>query len=404
MTSTLEDIKVIDLEEWLTLATAPSPTKLQQGQSPDMKNVWVDEKPGSVITAPGIIKVGTTPSGNPAPFCINYFNTSAGTQTFVVSDGFIVWTTVDFQNFTAIITGLSGAFQLRGLVVRDKLWLTNGSDAVRVFDGNTVKVLDGSSNASLVIQDITYAPNPISGVSPYAINISYTAGATAGSEVVTVSGTAINIQIQSSVSTATQVLAAINASAGALALVSASITGTAGHAQTAPVIATSFTGGVPNAPRGRYISYHDERVWLYHISSARSKTFFSSLTDSQANIINPDDPVAWDIVDNNLQISEGDADFGTGLLLYRGYLHFFKQYSIWRLVGYDEYSYSRVKTRSSTGTRFNESVQILDSLVQLIGVDGIYEFDGEESERISDLIDPAVASQTSFGLDRKSVV
>jgi len=303
MSSALEDIKILDIEEWLTLATAPSPTKLKQGQSPNMQNVWVDEKPGSVITAPGYIKVGQIPSNNPVAFCINYFKTSAGTQTFVVSDNSTVWTTVDFQNFTSIITGLSSSFQLRGMVIRDKLWLTNGSDSVRTFDGTTVTVLDG-------------------------------------------------------------------------------------------------TASTPNVPKGRYIAYHDERVWIYHTSSTRSAVYFSSLTDSSGTIITPDDANAWDTTDNYLQISEGDADFGTGLLIYRGYMFLFKQYSIWRLVGYDEYTYSRVKTRSSTGTRFNESVQILDSLVHLIGVDGIYVFDGEESERISDLIDPATASQTAFGFDQ----
>lgn len=303
MTSSLEDIKSIDLEEWLTLATAPSPTKLKQGQTPNMENVWTDEKPGSIITSPGFLKVGQIPSGNPVSFCINYFKTSAGTQTFVVSDNSTVWTTVDFQNFTAIITGLSSSFQLRGAVIRDKLWLTNGSDSVRTFDGSTVTVLDG-------------------------------------------------------------------------------------------------TGGTPTVPKCRYIVYHDERIWLYHVSSARSAVYFSSLTDSSGNIIAPDNGSAWDTTDNFLQISEGDADFGTGMFLYRGYLFFFKQYSIWRLTGYDEYSYSRVKTRASTGTRFNESLQELDSLVHLIGVDGIYVFDGDESVRISDIIDPATASQTAFGFNQ----
>src|ERR1017187_3617089 len=303
MTSALEDIKSIDLEEWLTLATAPAPTKLKQGQTPDMVNCWVDEKPGSVISAQGYHKVGQIPSGNPVPFCINYFKTSSGTQTFVVSDNATVWTTIDFQTFTSIITGLSSSFQLRGAVIRDKLWFTNGSDAVRTFDGTSVVVLDG-------------------------------------------------------------------------------------------------TGGTPNVPKGRYIAYHDERVWIYHVSSARSAVYFSSLTDASANIITPDNVNAWDTADNYLQISEGDADYGTGMILYRGYLHFFKQYSIWRLVGYDEYTYSRVKTRASTGSRFNESIQILDSLVHLIGVDGIYVFDGEESERISDIIDPATASQTAFGFNQ----
>lgn len=302
MTAALEEIKSIDLEEWLTLATAPSSTKLQKGQSPAMENVWVDEKPGSVITAPGFVKVGTTPSNNPSPFCINFFRTAAGTQTFVISDNATVWTTVDFQNFTSIITGLSSSFQLRGKVIRDKLWLTNGSDSVRTYDGTTVTVLDG-------------------------------------------------------------------------------------------------TGGTPNVPKGRFIDYHDERVWLYHIPSNRSQVAFSALTDSSGTIIAPDNASAWPS-SNTLQISEGDADFGTGMLLYRGYLHFFKQYSIWRLVGYDEYTYTRVKTRASTGCRFNESIQILDSLVHFIGVDGIYVFDGEESQRISDIIDPATASQTAFGFNQ----
>lgn len=303
MTAALEEAKIIDIEDWLTLATAPSPTKLKQGMTPNAKNVWVDEKPGSVITAPGYLKVGTTPSNKPSPFCINYFKTSSGTQTFVISDNSTVWTTVDFQNFTAIITGLASAFQLRGLVVRDKLWLTNGSDAVRIFDGTTVTILDG-------------------------------------------------------------------------------------------------TAGTPNVPKGRYISYHDERVWLGHLPSNRSQVAFSSLTDSTGTIIAPDNVNAWGISSNTLQVSEGDADFLTGMILYRGYLHFFKQYTIWRLVGYDEYTYTRVKTRASTGCRFNESLGILDSLIHLIGIDGIYVFDGEETARISDIIDPATASQTAFGFNQ----
>lgn len=302
MTSALENIKTIAIDKWLTLATAPSSTKLQPGQTPFAFNTWVDEKPGSVITANGFRKVGTLPSGKPGTFCINYFKTSAGTQTFVVSDNATVWTTIDFQSFTSIITGLSSLFQLRGAVIRDKLWLTNGNDPVRTFDGSTVTILDGN-------------------------------------------------------------------------------------------------GGTPNVPKGRFIAYHDERVWLFHQPSARSLCSFSALTDSGGNIIAPDNVNAWPNT-NSLQISEGDADFGTGLLLYRGYLHFFKQYSIWRLVGYDEYTYTRVKSRASTGTRFNESLQILDSLVHLIGIDGIYVFDGEETERISDIIDPDTAEQSSFGFNQ----
>lgn len=300
--SVLEDVKDIRIDSWKTLNTAASPTKLEPGQAANMQDVWVDEKPGSVITANGFLAVGTIPSGNPPTFCINYFKTSAGTQTFVVSDNATVWTTTDFQTFTSIITGLSSSFQLRGKVIRDKLWLTNGSDSVRTFDGATVVVLDG-------------------------------------------------------------------------------------------------TAGSPTVPKGRYIEYMDERVWIYHTSGARSGLYFSALADSSGTAIAPDSANAWPAA-NLLQISEGDADFGTGLILYRGYLHAFKQYSIWRIVGQDEYTYTRVKTRASTGTRFSESVQILDNLVHLLGTDGIYVFDGEDAERVSDIIDPASSSQAAFGFDQ----
>jgi len=88
------------------------------------------------------------------------------------------------------------------------------------------------------VQDITYSALAV-GQSPVTVN--YIPGGSAGSEVVTVSGNNIVVKIQSGVSTATQVLAAINASAAALAIVSASITGTAGTAQVstgAPIIIT----------------------------------------------------------------------------------------------------------------------------------------------------------------------
>lgn len=301
MTAIQEDIKTIDIEEWLTLATAPSPTRLKQGQSPNMNNVWVDEKPGSVITAPGFVKVGTNPGNNASKMCLSFFKASTGTQQFIDMEGGGVYSTLDFITWTPITTFASSTYPIRGMVIRDKLWLTNGIDAVRVYDGTTTILLDG-------------------------------------------------------------------------------------------------TGGTPDVPKGRYIGFHDERVWLYHLLTDRSSARFSALVDNTGAIIEPDNAAAWPI-DNEIQISEGDADFGTGLILYRGYLYAFKQYSIYRIIGYDEYTYSRVKTRASTGTRFSESLQIKDNLVHLIGVDGIYVFDGEDAERISDIIAPSSGSQSAFGFN-----
>jgi hypothetical protein len=79
------------------------------------------------------------------------------------------------------------------------------------------------------------------------ISVAYTGGGTAGSEVVSVVGNAISVQIQDGVSTITQVRTAVNASVPAAALVTAS--GTSGTAVS--IASASFlTGGITGGTAG----------------------------------------------------------------------------------------------------------------------------------------------------------
>lgn len=87
-----------------------------------------------------------------------------------------------------------------------------------------------TATASLVVQDLTYTA-AVSGPDGNEVSIAYTAGGTAGSEVVTVIGSGINIQIEDGVSTATQIETAFNASAPAMALASVAISGTGSNPQ-----------------------------------------------------------------------------------------------------------------------------------------------------------------------------
>lgn len=96
--------------------------------------------------------------------------------------------------------------------------------------------------ASVTIQNINFQA-AASGTSGNSTTIAYTTGAIAGSEVVTVIGTAISVQIASGVTTAAQIAAAIAASAPAAALVTTSIYGDSSAKQTASVAPTSLTGG-----------------------------------------------------------------------------------------------------------------------------------------------------------------
>lgn len=106
----------------------------------------------------------------------------------------------------------------------------------------TPRTITGLGVAALVlIQDLTYT-SAIAGQPGNATTIAYTAGATAGAEVVTVTGQAISVQIDSGVSTALQVQTAVLASPAAVALVTVAISGTSSNPQTAPVTATALAG------------------------------------------------------------------------------------------------------------------------------------------------------------------
>lgn len=104
-------------------------------------------------------------------------------------------------------------------------------------------VIGASVKAAVTIQDLTYTADT-AGAAGNGITIQYTTGGTAGSEGVSVIGTAITVQIQSGVSTATQVKAAVDGFPAAAALVDTSISGVGGTAQTAPTGPTNLAGGL----------------------------------------------------------------------------------------------------------------------------------------------------------------
>lgn len=89
--------------------------------------------------------------------------------------------------------------------------------------------------ATLVVQDLTYTA-ATAGPTGNEVSITYTGGGTAGSEVVTVVGSDISIQIQSGVSTATQVKTAFDLVPAATALASVAITGTGSDPQVTATI------------------------------------------------------------------------------------------------------------------------------------------------------------------------
>lgn len=118
------------------------------------------------------------------------------------------------------------------------------------------------------------------GVAQQAITYALTGGGTAGAEVVTVTGNAISVQIESGVSTVTQVRTAINAAAPAAALVVA--TGTSGATVTAPLAATALAGAVESAS-----SFYAPGVATILQEPTAAGTFNITLSDTYNRMVAP---------------------------------------------------------------------------------------------------------------------
>ncbi len=107
----------------------------------------------------------------------------------------------------------------------------------------TKSLLGSEKLAKFTLQDLTYTAIVGSGKKGNLVSIEYTAGATAGSEVVSVVDEAISIQIEDGVSDADEIKAAFDGDAGALALATVAVSGVGGNAQDI-LSPTNLLGGL----------------------------------------------------------------------------------------------------------------------------------------------------------------
>lgn len=104
--------------------------------------------------------------------------------------------------------------------------------------------------AERTLADLKYVADT-AGTAGNSITVQYVNDGTAGSETVGVVGTAITVHMQSGVSTATQIKAAIDGAAPAAALVDVTIVGTGSNAQVTTAI-SSLSGGLAQAALETY--------------------------------------------------------------------------------------------------------------------------------------------------------
>lgn len=148
------------------------------------------------------------------------------------------------------------------------------------FERQLVKLMgsfeqtDLGAFASLVNNGITWTAVTM-GAAGNDITVALVAGGTAGAEVVSVSGSAISVQIESGVSTRTQVLTAVQASAAASALVGISVA--SGGTAATLLSATALAGGDDTD--------FDESSSVMTLSQIGTGVFQIDLPDSYAALI-----------------------------------------------------------------------------------------------------------------------
>lgn len=147
----------------------------------------------------------------------------------------------------------------------------------------------------------------------------------------------------------------------------------------------SGNAGTPNPPPAKcsYLQFWKERVWCARSSAEPSAVYFSALTDTSGNDVDPSTgSLAWPAI-NVFQVDQNGGSPIYGLKAYRDRLYVFKDNGIWEIQFNSEFDNAVRKTASSFGSRFNTAIAEIDGLLYFVGKDGIYAFDGDQSVRLS---------------------
>lgn len=151
------------------------------------------------------------------------------------------------------------------------------------------------------------------------------------------------------------------------------------------------TKGTPNVPKFKYVASHLNRIWGGNTVADPSSLDWSAVTSTGGAILTPDHFLAWPSI-NNLSIGIGDGETLNALWVYKGQLQVGKDDSVYTIYGDKDSNFLARKTVAQAGVSSNDSVVNLDGVSYYKGRDGIYAYNGVEAVRISDLIQPDVAT------------
>lgn len=326
---------------------------------------------GAVVRRGGWVKLtANSPTSNPLLGIFQAVFNSAGVFTtyLVVTDGVGIWTTTNTSASPIVWTSIKGAATLdatqpyKFLMMTNKLIIYNGIVAYYwTGTGNlTAFALPSGTYYSLDVGDITLTA-VASGVS--TVTFAYTGGGTAGAEIVSVVANAISVQIQNGVSTATQIVTAIRASAPATALVGVvTSNGSAPQSVTDASTATALTAPFISVPLSRIGIVWQNYLFWGGDGTNPARFYFSDLGDPttypQENFVDVPDPFNGEPI--------------TGAAILYGNLIVLKRNSFYVLQGAPPGNLILSKLNSSVGCVEPASVVQVDNLVYFVSDKGLY--------------------------------
>jgi hypothetical protein len=164
-------------------------------------------------------------------------------------------------------------------------------------------------------------------------------------------------------------------------------------------------GKTPNIPKFKYLEYYQNRLWGFNLPTDPSALRWNLLlsTDTVPIAYAPDHELAWSNSNLQLNIGKGNGTVGTFLRVYAGQLFVGKERGIHYIYGNDDTNYSAVPIVKDYGFLTDESVVEQDNVLLGFGNDGVYEFNGQQMNRISDKIYPDIQN-FNLGVSRNVVL
>lgn len=271
MTLATATLRTLKTGNWKGMNEKVSPDQLPSDVLANIQNCLLDETPGTVVKRQGSRRQTILPSGR-SPRDTYQFTKLDGTSYLLISDGQNLYYTTDPNSAysAAIKTGLNEDGFMAFETAENKVWMSNGIDAVMSWDGTTLITFDRdftSTTNLTTVSTTSFIHAGLTSSDDYWVGMKLVftngAGAPAGT-VVTVTD-----------------------------YVEATQTITFTPAVTGIAAADRFSVGV-QIPRGSTLRYYDGRLFIGCTADNQAELRFSEISDpSTGEVQTLDNPQAW---------------------------------------------------------------------------------------------------------------